>query len=160
MTFPMSRRDVLAGLMLAAALSQPAAAEPTIWRPAETPPGGVSWKTLESTKMISRLGPSRIVLSKPEFPPAVAQLAGKQVVVAGWMMPLESGARQRHFVLFGYPPGCPFHDHAGPNQFIEVYAAVPVPVNEIDAIVLSGVLELSGHNEDGVFYKLRGARQQ
>lgn len=130
-----------------------------VWQPARTPPGGTSWKTLESTRLNDRTDPrTRIIYTKPIFPPAIQALAGKQIKVAGWMMPLENGTRQKHFVLLGYPPGCPFHMHALPNQFIEVYAAVPVRVDEMNPTVITGTLELTGQDESGIFYRLRNAR--
>lgn len=130
-----------------------------VWQPAKTPPGGTSWKLLETTRLNDRTDPkTRMIYTRPTFPPAVRALAGRQIKVAGWMMPLENGARQKHFVLLGYPPGCPFHMHALPNQFIEVYAAVPVAVDEMRSIVITGTLELTGQDESGIFYRLRNAR--
>ena len=129
-----------------------------VWKPAATPKGGVSWKTLEATGETTRKDADGFIVSKPRFTPAVKQLAGKRIKVAGWMMPLEVGARQKHFVLLGYPPGCPFHFHAAPMQFIEVYADEPFPTNETKMHVVSGVLELTGYDESGVFYRLRKAR--
>lgn len=130
-----------------------------VWQPAKTPPGGTAWKTLEATKLNDRTDPkSGIIYTKPIFPAAVKALAGKQVKIAGWMMPLENGARQKHFVLLGYPPGCPFHLHALPNQFIEVYASEPFRLNERNPIIVTGTLELTGQDESGIFYRLRNAR--
>ncbi len=87
-----------------------------VWQPARTPPGGTSWRLLESTRLKDRTDSrTRIVYTKPVFSPAIRALAGKPIKVAGWIMPLENGARQKHFVLLGYPPGCPFHMHALPN---------------------------------------------
>jgi hypothetical protein len=87
----------------------------------------------------------------------VKALAGKRVRVAGFMMPLENAAKQSHFVLLAYPPGCPFHMHAGPDQFIEVRASKPFPVEVERAIVVEGVLELTGEDESGIFFRLMGA---
>jgi hypothetical protein len=39
-----------------------------------------------------------------------------------------------------------------------VYADTAVPLNEMDATVVSGVLELTGEDESGVFFRLRQAR--
>ncbi|UPT62630.1 MAG: DUF3299 domain-containing protein [Hyphomonadaceae bacterium JAD_PAG50586_4] len=128
-----------------------------IWRPAATPRGGVAWSLLESTQESTRTVDG-VIYSRPVFPADVRALAGRRIIVAGYMMPLENGAAQRHFVLMAYPPGCPFHFHALPNQFIEVYADAPVRLNEIDATVISGVLELTGEDESGVFFRLRNAR--
>jgi hypothetical protein len=142
---------------------QGAAARPPatddVWKPAATPPGGTSWKLLESTGETTRTDAQGFIVSKPVFPAQVKALAGKRIKVAGWMMPLEAGAKQKRFVLLGYPPGCPFHFHAAPNQFIEVVAETPFPTNETKVFVVSGVLELTGYDESGIFYRLRAARQ-
>jgi uncharacterized protein len=129
-----------------------------VWIPAATPKGGVSWKTLEATKLIDRKDKSGIIYTKPSFTPAVLALNGKQVKVAGYMMPLENAAKQKHFVLLGYPPGCPFHTHALPNQFVEIKAALPVNVDIENVMVLTGTLQLTGQDESGIFYRLVNAR--
>lgn len=130
-----------------------------IWKPAATPKGGVPWSLLESTKELTRLVDG-IIYSRPEFPPDVRALAGKRVRVAGYMMPLESSPKQSHFALMAYPPGCPFHFHALPNQFIEVYADEPVPLDEAGVTVVSGVLELIGQDEKGIFYRMKKAKAE
>lgn len=130
-----------------------------IWQPARTPPGGISWKLLEATKLDDRRdATSGIIYTKPVFPASIRALDGKQVKVAGWMMPLENAKTQKHWVLLGYPPGCPFHMHAMPNQFIEVKSAVPFPVNESKVHVVTGTLQLTGQDESGIFYRLVNAR--
>jgi uncharacterized protein len=129
-----------------------------IWKPATTPKGGVSWKLLESTGETTRTDAEGFIVSKPKFTPQVKALAGKRIIVAGWMMPLSAGRTQKHFVLLGYPPGCPFHFHAAPNQFVEVYADTAFPTSETRVFVVTGVLELTGYDESGIFYRLRQAR--
>jgi len=128
-----------------------------VWRPAATPRGGVAWSLLESTRVIDR-NRNGTIYSRPQFPANVQALNGRQVRVAGYMMPLQNGARQSHFVLLAYPPGCPFHMHALPNQFIEVRATMPVPLNEARVTVLTGTLQLTGQDESGIFYRLVNAR--
>lgn len=122
------------------------------------PQRGVLWTLLESTGETTRKDTQGYIVSKPKFPPQVKALAGKRIIVAGWMMPRTAGRTQKHFVLLGYPPGCPFHFHAAPNQFIEVYADTPFPTSETRVFTVSGVLELTGHDESGIFYRLRAAR--
>lgn len=129
-----------------------------IWKPAATPKGGVAWKTLEATGEQTRRDEQGYILSKPLFTPAVKKLNGKRIKVAGWMMPLENSSTQKRFVLLGYPPGCPFHFHAAPNQFIEVIADTPFKTDEVNAHVVSGVLELTGYDESGIFYRLKAAK--
>jgi uncharacterized protein len=129
-----------------------------IWKPAATPKGGISWQLLESTKETTRKADDGYIRSKPVFPAAVKALDGKRVRVAGFMMPLENASRQKHFVLLGYPAGCPFHTHAMPNQFIEVKADQAFAVEIEQAIVVEGVLELTGADESGIFYRLSAAK--
>lgn len=137
---------------------QPAPSAQDIWKPAATPAGGVAWKLLESTSETTRRDAEGYIRSRPVFPAGVKSLAGKRVRVAGFMMPLENASRQKHFVLLAYPPGCPFHTHAAPNQFIEVKATSAFPVEIEQAIVVEGVLELTGQDESGIFYRLNSAK--
>ena len=128
-----------------------------VWKPAKTPKGGVSWKTLEATGEKTRKDKQGYIVSKPLFTARVKELAGKRIKVAGWMMPLQKSAKQKNFVLLAYPPGCPFHFHAAPTQFIEVVADIPFTTNETKVHVVSGVLELTGYDESGIFYRLKAA---
>ena len=128
------------------------------WKPAPAPKGGIGWQVLESTKETTRRADDGYIRSKPVFPPAVKALNGKRVKVAGFMMPLENSSKQKHFVLMAYPPGCPFHTHAMPNQFIEIFADSAFPVEIEQAIIVEGVLELTGMDESGVFYRMKAAK--
>jgi len=130
-----------------------------VWQPAKTPPGGTSWKLLQQTKLNDRTDPkTSIIYTKPTFPAAVRALNGKQVKVAGWMMPLDGAKKQKRWVMLGYPPGCPFHFHALPNQFIEILSPAGVLTNEAKIIVMTGTMELTGFDESGIFYRLKNAR--
>jgi uncharacterized protein len=129
-----------------------------IWQPAKTPPGGTSWKLLEQTKLNDRTDKSGVIYTKPIFPAAVQSLDGKTIRIAGWMMPLSSSKTQTRWVMLGYPPGCPFHMHALPNQFIEVLSPGGVPTNETKVHIITGRLELTGRDESGIFYRLHNAR--
>lgn len=160
----MHRRAVLlAPLLLALAAApahafQPGGQVEDIWKPATTPKGGVPWRLLESTRETTRTDAQGFIRAKPVFPADVKALHGRRVKVAGFMMPLENAAKQGHFVLLAYPPGCPFHMHAGPTQFIEVKATTPFPVEVEKAIIVEGTLELTGEDESGIFYRMTNAR--
>lgn len=131
-----------------------------VWQPAKTPPGGTSWKLLEQTKLNDRTDKKTgIIYTKPTFPASIKALNGKTIKVSGWMMPLENGKMQKRWVLLGYPPGCPFHMHALPNQYIEILSPAGVKTNETKIFVMTGTLELTGYDESGIFYRLKNARQ-
>ncbi|MBC7168779.1 DUF3299 domain-containing protein [Phenylobacterium sp.] len=144
----------------AAALSQstrPAAPTESVWKPADTPKGGVSWATLESTKEITRTGKDGYIYSKPAFSPAVQALRGKTIKVSGYMMPLQNGKAQTHFVLLAYPPDCPFHLNPAAMQFIEVKTSRPVAF-DYGVKTIEGTLQLAGEDEGGVFYRIYDGR--
>ena len=130
-----------------------------VWQPAKTPPGGTPWKLLEQTKLNDRTdSKTKIIYTKPTFPAAVKALNGKRVKVAGWMMPLDSAKKQTRWVMLGYPPGCPFHFHALPNQYIEILSPAGVLTNETKIFTMTGTMELTGYDESGIFYRLKNAR--
>lgn len=129
-----------------------------IWKPAPTPAGGTSWALLEAAKEVTRTDDAGFTVSYPLFTKQQRALEGKRIKVSGWMDPLQVGTEQKRFVLLGYPPGCPFHFHAAPMQFIEVMASTPFKTDRTNVITVSGVLELTGYDESGVFYRLWDSR--
>lgn len=134
------------------------AAVEDIWKPAATPAGGTSWSLLEAAKEVTRTDENGYTISYPLFTRDQRALEGKRIKVSGWMDPLQVGSKQKRFVLLGYPPGCPFHFHAAPMQFIEVMASTPFETDRTNVITVSGVLELTGYDEGGVFYRLWDSR--
>jgi hypothetical protein len=98
----------------------PASAQADVWKPASTPRGGVSWAVLKEIRENAQ----------------ILSLAGERIKVAGWMDAFNPGRTQKHFLLMAYPPGCPIHFHAAPNQYIEITAASPFPLSRSKAIVV------------------------
>lgn len=129
----------------------------TVWTAAPTPKGGVSWSVLETTKETTRTDKQGLIRSKPIFSPAVKALAGKRIKVSGYMLPLQNGAKQTHFVLLAYPPDCPFHLNPAPMQFIEVRTTTPVATGN-DVVTMEGLLSLHGDDEQGIFYRFTNAK--
>ena len=136
---------------------RPAAPTEAVWKPADTPPGGIAWSLLESTKEVTRTDAKGFVRSKPLFPSSVQALDGKVVKVSGYMMPLQNGTLQKHFVLLAYPPDCPFHLNPNPMQFIEVKSLAGLGF-DYRVKTVQGTLKLGGMNEDGIFYRIWDAR--
>lgn len=160
---PLTALFAAAGLAFASpcfsalAQSRPAAPTESVWKPAATPPGGVSWSVLESTKEITRTGKDGYLYSKPAFSPQVLALRGKSIKVSGYMMPLQNGKAQTHFVLLAYPPDCPFHLNPAPMQFIEVKTSKPIAF-DYGAKTIEGTLQLLGEDEGGVFYRIHDGK--
>jgi len=114
--------------------------------------GVVSWSLLSS--VTTRVEKARVV---PVFPPAVRALHGQKVKVQGFMMPLEPGKPQAHFLLSAVPTTCNFCVPAGAEGLIEVFAgARPVAYSE-EAITLEGRLSVLDNDKYGLLYRLDGA---
>lgn len=114
--------------------------------------GVVSWSLLSS--VTTRVEKARVV---PIFPPAVRALHGQKVKVQGFMMPLEPGKPQAHFLLSAVPTTCNFCVPAGAEGLIEVFARPrPVPYSE-EAITLEGRLSVLDNDKYGLLYRLDAA---
>lgn len=131
----------------------------------DLPEGGVDWHVLGTTEEveISETDEQGFMNSyiKPAFPPAVAALDGRDVIIRGYMFPLEPTEKQGRFLFGPFPLSCPFHYHVGPSLVVEVDAAAHPVDFSYDAITLSGRFELVPENPDGwmIFYRLKNARK-
>ena len=129
----------------------PAGANPQLFKPLPDRGDVVSWKLLAQVELVKVK--DRYV---PQFAAAVAALDAKEVKVQGFMMPLEMGDKQTHFILAAMPQDCAFCMPGGPEQLVEVRAKNPLPYG-MQAIVLSGRLAVLKDDPTGVFYRLTDA---
>ena len=136
----------LAALAAAAGVSLAAAAQPmsppiagsgpgvhdprSPFKPIEEKDGIVSWKLLSSVQ--TKMEKNRVV---PIFPGPVQALNAKTVKVQGFMMPLEPGENQKHFLISSVPTTCSFCVPAGPEGLIEVRSKAPVKYS-LEPVVL------------------------
>ncbi|RMH63182.1 MAG: DUF3299 domain-containing protein [Bacteroidetes bacterium] len=114
----------------------------------------ISWDTLAQVQIV-RGEQEQFV---PRFEPPVQALAGKEVRLKGFMMPLDQAAEQQHFILSAAPvANCFFCMPGGPESLIEVLAAETVPFT-YDPIEVTGTLELLEDDPMGMYYRIRDAR--
>lgn len=93
----------------------------------------------------------------PEFDPTVTAMDGKDLEVSGFIMPLEQGEKQKHFLISPYPQTCPFCSPFGPEGLIEVVCREAIPLT-FKAITLKGRFGLlRNYDETGLFYRLNDA---
>jgi hypothetical protein len=123
------------------------------FKPLEEREGVVSWALLSSVQLKPER--ARVV---PVFPPAVRALHDKTVKVQGFMLPLEPGERQRHFLLSSVPTTCSFCVPAGPEGLVEVRTREPVKVT-VDAITVEGRMAVLGDDKFGLLYRVTEAVQ-
>ena len=86
----------------------------------------------------------------------IRKQSDRTVKLAGFMMPLETGVKQRWFLLTSHPPSCYFHVPGGPAGAIEVFAEEGIEVSW-DPIVLEGRFEAL-EKSDSAVYRLSDAR--
>ncbi|MFM1989304.1 MAG: hypothetical protein RJA99_2261 [Pseudomonadota bacterium] len=125
-----------------------AGAQPLVSPPLPTVPGTVPWDLLGQVKTVKVK--DRFL---PEFPPAVRKLDKQDVKLVGFMLPLQTGEKQSHFLLTVTSQTCAFCVPAGPEGIVEVKAKTPVRVT-FDPIVVAGRLEVLRDDPLGVYYRL------
>jgi hypothetical protein len=124
---------------------------PAPFKPLEERKDIVSWKVLSQVELVK--AKDRYT---PRFSAGVAALDKKEVKVQGFMMPLEMGDKQSHFILSATPQTCAFCLPGGPEQMVEVKMKTPVKYG-FDAIVVSGKLAVLKDDPTGVYYRLTDA---
>jgi uncharacterized protein len=156
------------GLSSAAALAQPrsnAAAAPfgqgpgyhdprSPFKPLEDKPGVLPWSLLSS--VITKVEKKKLV---PSFPAEVQALHQQKVKVQGFMMPLEPGDKQSHFLLSSVPTSCGFCVPAGPEGLIEVRSLTPVRYT-LEPVVVEGLLAVLKDDPYGLYYRVVEAKPQ
>ncbi len=111
----------------------------------------VSWRLLAQVELVKQK--ERYV---PQFAAGVAALDAKEVKIQGFMMPLEMGDKQTHFILSAMPQSCAFCMPGGPESLVEVKTKKPVAFG-FEPIVLTGKLSVLKDDPTGVFYRLTDA---
>ena len=113
--------------------------------------GVVSWKTLADVKTVKQK--DRFM---PEFGKSVATLDKKEVKIQGFMMPLEPGERQRHFLLSSVPMSCSFCVPGGPESMVEVKTRTPVKYS-LEPVVVEGKFAVLADDPYGLYYRITDA---
>ncbi|WP_066268564.1 DUF3299 domain-containing protein [Hydrogenophaga palleronii] len=111
----------------------------------------VAWSTL--TDITTKVEKKRIV---PVYPAPVAALNQKKLRLQGFMMPLEPGESQRHFLLASVPLTCGFCTPGGPESMVEVRTSKPVKY-KLEAVVVEGTFHVLDNDPYGLYYRITGA---
>lgn len=127
----------------------PGAALPTL----KDVPGVLPWSQLEKVDSF-KAKDGRLL---PKYPDKVLALDKQSVQMQGFMMPLEPGAAQSHFLLTVTTPSCAYCLPAGPEGIVEVKASAPVKFS-YKPIVLSGQMHVLKSDPMGLYYRLTDAK--
>lgn len=96
-------------------------------------------------------------VDKPVFSEQVKALDGKEMVVKGYIIPVEGYKSHKEFIFSAFPYNmCFFCGGAGPETVMEVEASNPVKFTA-EKITLKGVLRLNPDDINKLMYKLDDA---
>jgi uncharacterized protein len=110
------------------------------------------WSVLTSVK-------SKKVKTKflPAFTPVQLALNQKTQRIQGYMMPLEPGEKQVHFLLSSVPLTCSFCTPGGPESMIEVKSKTPVKYS-MEPVVVEGIFSVLEDDSYGLYYRMTDAK--
>jgi hypothetical protein len=109
------------------------------------------WSLLTDVK--TRIEKNRVL---PVFPPVILALDQKPQRVQGFMMPLEPGEKQTHFLLSAVPLTCSFCVPGGPESMIEVKTRTPVKYG-MEPVVMQGLFSVLPDDQYGLYYRITDA---
>jgi len=111
----------------------------------------VPWSVLTDVK--TKNEKNRIL---PVFNEGQLGMNGKTQRIQGFMMPLEPGQKQRHFLLSSVPLTCSFCLPGGPESMVEVKTKTPVKYS-MEAVVVEGRLQVLHDDPYGLYYRINDA---
>jgi hypothetical protein len=109
------------------------------------------WSTLTAVK--TKVEKNRIL---PIFPTTIQALNQKSQRIQGFMMPLEPGEKQKHFLLSSVPLTCSFCVPGGPESMVEVKTKTPVRYT-MDVVVVQGQFAVLNDDPYGLYYRVTDA---
>jgi uncharacterized protein len=111
----------------------------------------VAWSVL--TAITTKNEKNKIL---PVFGAQQMALNQKTQKVQGFMMPLEPGPNQRHFLLTSVPLTCSFCLPGGPESMIEVRTKTPVKYS-LEPVVVEGKFLVLNDDPYGLYYRITEA---
>jgi hypothetical protein len=111
----------------------------------------IPWSVLTDVK--TKTEKNRIL---PVFNVTQKALNQKTQRIQGFMMPLEPGTTQRHFLLSSVPLTCAFCLAGGPESMVEVRTKTPVKYG-MEAVVVEGKFQVLNDDSYGLYYRMTDA---
>jgi len=111
----------------------------------------VPWSVLTAVK--TKTEKNRIV---PVFNMDQLVLNQKTQRIQGFMLPLDPGASQRHFLLSSVPLTCGFCMPGGPESMVEVKSKTPIKYS-MEPVVVEGRFLVLADDNFGLYYRITEA---
>ena len=111
----------------------------------------IPWSVLTDVK--TRTEKNRIL---PVFNASQTALNQKTQRIQGFMMPLNPGEKQTHFLLSSVPLTCSFCTAGGPESMVEVKTRTPVKYS-MEPVVVEGRFLVLNDDSFGLYYRMTDA---
>lgn len=111
----------------------------------------IAWSVLTDVK--TKKEKNRIL---PVFSAGQVSLHQKTQRIQGFMMPLDAGEKQRHFLLASVPLTCSFCVPGGPESMVEVKTKTPVKYS-MEPVVVEGQFQVLNDDPYGLYYRISDA---
>jgi uncharacterized protein len=111
----------------------------------------IAWSLL--TAVTTKTEKNKIL---PVFGAPQLALHQKTQKLQGFMMPLEPGEKQRHFLLTSVPMTCGFCLPGGPESMVEVRTKTPVKYS-MEPVVVEGKFLVLNDDQYGLYYRITDA---
>jgi hypothetical protein len=111
----------------------------------------VPWSVLTEVKI--KTEKNKIV---PVFSMKQLTLNQKTQRIQGFMLPLDPGATQKHFLLSSVPLTCGFCMPGGPESMVEVKTKTPVKYS-MEPVVVEGHFQVLTDDAFGLYYRISDA---
>ena len=111
----------------------------------------VAWSVLTDVK--TKALKNRIL---PQFNASQLALNEKPQRVQGFMMPLEPGEKQKHFLLTSVPLTCSFCTPGGPESMVEVKTKTAVKYT-LEPVTVEGRFLVLNDDSFGLYYRMTDA---
>jgi hypothetical protein len=111
----------------------------------------VPWPLL--TTIQTRTEKNRVL---PVFNKEQLSLNQKTQRLQGFMMPLEAGEKQTHFLLSSIPLTCGFCVPGGPESMVEVRTRTPIAYT-MDPVTVEGKFATLNDDQYGLYYRITDA---
>ena len=112
----------------------------------------VPWSVL--TRVKTRAEKNRLL---PAYEPAQLALDQKTQRIQGFMLPLEPGEKQTHFLLSSVPLTCSFCTPGGPESMVEVKSKTPIKAT-MEPVVVEGRFHVLADDPYGLYYRITEAQ--
>ena len=119
------------------------------------PAGTIPWLTFRQVKLVEQKKDGKTTLM-PEFAKVLRDLDNKPVKLYGFVLPLSTTTKQKHFLLSSVPLTCSFCVPGGPESMVEVKTKVPVAYT-MEPVTVEGRFAVLNDDPYGLYYRVTDA---